>query len=295
MRYIIFLFLFGIRFVLSQVFYTPWMEYPLPEKLSSKGIIPKILTVNQFGDIYLLDDENYWLVWISKEKPTVRVAGGWGTENEMFNLPTDLHTSTGLDIYLCDNTTHRLLRFDKKLNFIAEMEVSNLSPIPIRYPYQIASNFLGELLIVSSETWEISLLSVDGQFVTPFGDVSYGRNRFNEIEDIAVNPRNDVGIVDIGSGLFYELTRSGLISQNIPLPDSRKFLVQWCDLGWLLMDAVGILYFLNEKENSFVEIPQLSSDVKTLNVLDFDVVGDILYIIDDINSIIYTSTIKQIE
>lgn len=130
--------------VVSQVVCTPWQELDLPEELLNKDVSPGQLAVNRFGDLYLVDNENYWLALIPGDGSAVRLSGGWGDEGERFSQVTDIVAAPGLDVILSDHTTHRLLRFDRKLNFVNELNLnSSRRRKPFEYPYRIDKNRWG--------------------------------------------------------------------------------------------------------------------------------------------------------
>ena len=292
---VISLFLLPWTFLYSQITKTEWIEWELPQSLQEKHIRPKYISSNQFHDIYLLDDENYWLIFIPEEDNQPRIAGGWGDAGELFSLPTDLEASHELDVLVCDNETHRLLRFDRKLNFIADLRLSTLKSNGIEYPNKIAKNGFGEIIIASSEDSEIHLVSKDGQSIIKMGDATYGEDRFLDIEDIDISDKNEIGLIDIGAEEFVILSRDGQIVNKVPLPDSLSSLVHWWQNRWLVLSSEGDIYDFLPDQNIFRHILDFSPFKRELFPSDCTTIEDTIFVIDELSGKIFKAELELLE
>jgi len=244
--------------------------------------------------MYLLDDENYWLVFIPDDGNQPRIAGGWGDTGELFSLPTDIEAFQ-LDVLICDNVTHRILRFDRKLNFIADMALSTSRANPIEYPNKIARNDLGEIVVASSGDYEISLISKDRLSITKIGDATYGEDRFQEIEDIAIGFNNEIGLIDSGAEEFIILSRAGQVKNKIPLPDEEIGIVhRWRD-RWLVLSTGGNIYDIIPRNGMFRDVLDLSPSDRELFVVDCTTIEDTIFIIDELSGKIYRAELEIIE
>ena len=285
----------GTQFLNSQIIKTEWIEWEIPQSILEKGISPRFITSNQFHDLYLLDDQNYWLVLIPGDGTQPRIAGGWGDSGELFSLPTDIIASPGLDVFVCDNATHRILRFDRKLNFIADIVLSTKTSNRIEYPYRIARNDLGEIIVASSEEWEINLISNDRLSITRMGDATYGEDRFFEIEDIGVGLNNEIGLIDLGTNTFIVLTRVGQVKDKIPLPDSSFGLVHWWLDRWIIVGRRGDIYVISPTQGIFKEILDQFPLKEEFFITDCTIIDDVIYIVDELSGKIYKAELRFLD
>lgn len=267
----------------------------MPESLQERAVRPHYIASNQFGDIYILDDENYWLALIPGDGSETRIAGGWGDHDDLFSAPTDVVASPGLDVFVCDNATHRILRFDRKLNFVTDMQLSELSSGSVEYPFRIARNWLGEILVTSSLTWELSLLSGKGRTVTTVGDATYGGDRFSRIEDVAVGKENEVGVVDGGANTFILISREGRFVRRVALPEGRFVALNRWDDAWLAMTAHGGLHLLSDSENRFKKVSGKIHLGEEIIIADCTTVEDVVYAVDSVSGIILRARLEHSE
>ena len=74
-------------------------------------------------------------------------------------LPTRFVFS-GLDVIVADQNNHRLVRYDRQLNYIATQDLRSDSRRLI-YPMSLTASQINELFILSGETAEILRLYVE--------------------------------------------------------------------------------------------------------------------------------------
>ena len=97
-------------------------ELNIPSKL-----IPDLI-VSSNGELILLDKQNHRLARILND--SLLIAGGFGSSKYSLFDPVDL-IADQLDIFILDQSTGRISRFDSKLNFIQFFDYSINYP---RYP-----------------------------------------------------------------------------------------------------------------------------------------------------------------
>lgn len=282
--------------VFSQVVRTPWQELPLPAELQDKNVIPHRLAVNQFGDLYLVDNENYWLVLIPGDGSAPRFSGGWGDEGERFSQVTDIVAAPGLDVILSDNATHRLLRFDRRLNFVDDLTLnSSRRHSPLEFPHSISKNRWGEVVIASSAESELYSLSARAEIVTVIGDVSYGQDRLMDVSDIAVSASGEIAVVDRGTALLSVFSREGnqLYAVLIDGQDSPE-VNSWRG-NWLLTEQSGKCWIVTAKSKHPEPVLQQAKKEREIAVADVDILGDSIYIIDESSGKILTARLKHLE
>ncbi len=155
------------------------------------------IAVSRFGDVYLLDADRSLLARLSHDGRHIRTVGGWGESGELFTAGTDLTASHGLDILLLDSDTHRLIRFDRQLNFLNEIDLHN-SEYGSEFPDAVARNRAGEVVVASDSDDRVTLINLGGDVLSVMGDDKYGEDRFGHVTAVAVNDRNEIGVIDEG-------------------------------------------------------------------------------------------------
>ncbi len=281
--------------VSSQVLRSDWSELDLPESLREKSVRPKYIASNQFGDLYLLDDENHWLAVIPGNGTAPRIAGGWGDEGELFSLPSDITASRGLDVLVCDNATHRILRFDRKLNFVGDMYLPDLSNGSLKFPFRIARNEFHEIMAATWGAWEVNVLTENGRLINVIGDATYGDDRFSRIQDMEVGADNELAIIDRGTRMFVLISREGRLKRKVPLPPGDVTVVHpWRD-RWFIISRGGGVYLLSTDEDSFNEVPIQTTSGREVSISDCTVLRDVLYVADSLSGSILTAELKFLD
>ncbi len=187
------------------------------------------ISVSSFGDVYLLDSDRSLMVRMSADGQYIRTVGGWGETGELFTTGTDLSASYGLDILVLDSDTHRLIRFDRQLNFLNEINLFE-SEDRFEFPFAIARNRVGEVAIASSTDDRVTLMNLAGRSLSIMGDEKYGEDRFSDVTAIAVNERNEIGVIDEKIRLVV-LNRSGRLLWQKNL-DTEVSFIEGLEASW---------------------------------------------------------------
>ncbi|MDO9547411.1 MAG: hypothetical protein Q7J65_00390, partial [Candidatus Marinimicrobia bacterium] len=112
------------------------------------------LTVSQFGDIYLLESKGQEIYRLNSKGEVQSVNGGFGWKEGRFDTPMDINISSGLNLLVADYNNHRIVRFDRELNYLTTYPNPN-SDFELSYPRSVALTNLGEIFILSDENAEI--------------------------------------------------------------------------------------------------------------------------------------------
>ncbi|MDP6593977.1 MAG: hypothetical protein QF613_07235 [Candidatus Marinimicrobia bacterium] len=279
-----------------QVVRTPWQALPLPEDLRNKNFAPHQLAVNQFGDLYLVDDENYWLARIPGDGSTPRLAGGWGDEDDKFAHATDIKAAPGLDVILSDHASHRLLRFDRKLNFIDDLRLnSSRRHLTLEYPYKIGKNRWEEVIIASSAASELHSLSARAEIITVIGDAAYGEDRLVDVTDIAVNTLGEIAVVDRGTDLLSIFSREGSQLYRVAIDEQHNPSVSSWNGNWLLTEQSGKGWIVTAESRALYPVLQQAKKERQITVADVDIRGDTIYVIDELSGEILTARLRYLE
>ncbi len=183
------------------------------------------IAVSRFGDVYLLDADRSLLARLSHDGRHIRTVGGWGESGELFTAGADLTASHGLDILLLDSDTHRLIRFDRQLNFLNEIDLHN-SEYGSEFPDAVARNRAGEVVVASDSDDRVTLMDLGGDVLSVMGDERYGESgrllwrRQLETQSSFIEGVGESWLIGSSSGGFTLVDRDSqtAVAEVQPLP-----------------------------------------------------------------------------
>ncbi|MBU4445187.1 hypothetical protein KJ656_08915 [bacterium] len=170
---------------------------PLP-----KGAEFSSIAVSRFGDIYLLENKRHEIYRLKDDGKILNVNGGYGWGEGQFDTPVDISIASGLDLIVADYNNHRIVRFDRDLNYITSYPDPN-SDYQLSFPRSVILSGLGEIFILEDENSEIVRLNIRQNDITVFAGIEYGRYSLVEPQLIRMAK----------SGLITVLEKSGKLLQ----------------------------------------------------------------------------------
>ncbi|MCG2716916.1 MAG: hypothetical protein L6422_11735 [Candidatus Marinimicrobia bacterium] len=170
---------------------------PLP-----KGAEFSSIAVSRFGDIYLLENKRHEIYRLKDDGKILNVNGGYGWGEGQFDTPVDISIASGLDLIVADYNNHRIVRFDRDLNYITSYPDPN-SDYQLSFPRSVILSVLGEIFILEDENSEIVRLNIRQNDITVFAGIEYGRYSLMEPQLIRMTK----------SGLITVLEKSGKLLQ----------------------------------------------------------------------------------
>ncbi len=112
------------------------------------------MEITNLNAIYLLEKSSNQLFYINQKGDIVNNAGGFGWDAHNLNSPSDIASNSGLNIYVADNSNHRIVRFDKSVNYITYFPNDN-SLLSLQYPYKLEISKEGAIFILPEDSFEI--------------------------------------------------------------------------------------------------------------------------------------------
>lgn len=184
-----------------------------------EGVQFSAIVVNEFDDIYLLEDKFDEVYRLDQAGNVLNRNGGFGWGIGQFDRPSDICVS-GLNIIIADQNNHRIVRYDRKLNYIATHDLRSDSRLLI-YPISLASGQINEIFILARETAEIMRLFVERNEQTWFGGIDYGEYALDQPVSLRLNQKGHLAVLERdGSLLKYD--RFGSPLGKIPSPAGNK-------------------------------------------------------------------------
>lgn len=183
-----------------------------------EGVQFNAISVNEFDDIYLLESKFSEVYRLDQNGNILNRNGGFGWGLGQFDCPRDLCFS-GLDVIVADQNNHRLVRYDRQLNYIATQDLRSDSRRLI-YPMSLTASQINELFILSGETAEILRLYVEKNEQTWFGGIEYGVYALVHPVSLRINRKGILTVLQ-EDGSLVQFDRFGTPLGLIPFHNSK--------------------------------------------------------------------------
>jgi hypothetical protein len=217
---------------------------------------------------------------MKREDGSSSTVGGYGWSSTTFDQPTGLATD-GLNLYVADRGNHRLMRFDRSLNFISSFVTRDTSLFAARFgfPLGVALSRLGDLFVLDGENLRVVKFAASMQYERSFGDIDDQRSKLRQPIKILLSPADHVFVLEsdrllefdyfghalrtIGSGSFQDAKGFCFFHGGIIVVTSTK--LWWFDDRGDLLRAIGTADILSESPISALE--DLAADTDGLLLL----------------------------
>ncbi|MBI5573900.1 MAG: hypothetical protein HY919_05035 [Elusimicrobia bacterium] len=179
---------------------------------SPTDISNKTLTETQFSTITV------------KVEPSVVVPTNyvflrkWGTQGSgagQFQYPMGIVIDTSGNLYVADQTNHRIQKFSLDGTFITQWGGSWV----FNYPRGVAVDASGNVYVADTEQNRIQKFNSNGTFITMWGTFGTGDGQFNKPSNIAIDASGNVYVTDTESNRVQVFNSNG------------TFITKWGSLG----------------------------------------------------------------
>jgi len=196
-----------IVILLSQLFADIKFKQSINLQFDTSSLQFNSIVVSNLDNIYMLESNNHELYQIDFLGKIINKIGGFGWDSQNLNTPSNLCLKAGLNIIVADKNNHRLVRFDKNINFISSFPDEN-SDFQVQYPKAIEIMQDGILFILQENIQEILKLNQDEESYQSIGiDVSEGFELVEPI-DIYLNKKEELFVLE-KSGKILSFDRYG--------------------------------------------------------------------------------------
>jgi WD40 repeat protein len=192
-----------VNLVISQIHFL----HEIKPELSRESVNFISISVNKFGDIYLLESNNHEIYRISDSGKILNINGGFGWQEGNFDTPVDINFSSGLNVMVADYNNHRVVRFDRELNYIASFPGEN-DYIKIAYPISLAASDFGEIFVLEKENAEVVKFDIQRTNVSRFGGAEFGRYALSYPIQIRLSEKGILNVLE-SSGRIVQFDRFG--------------------------------------------------------------------------------------
>ncbi len=218
---------------------------------------PQSIYMNKKNELYVADTGNNRILLLDSQGRFVKSVGGYGWDNEQFDVPVDISSRYNLDVFVADRDNQRVMRFDSKLNFISILVSGPVWPehLQFGYPRAVSLSRHGDLFILDGENVRVLKLNAFGEPEISFGDYRDGPGKLNDPGQVELSGDDRVYVSDRADGriVVYDIFGNYLM-----------------DFGkGVLQEPHGL--FVDRNENLWV------ADPGEQRILVFDKTGVLLY------------------
>ncbi|MDI6766011.1 MAG: NHL repeat-containing protein [Bacteroidota bacterium] len=247
------------------------------------------LSIDPLGNLYVVDRGANEIIKIEKHNNKIRRTGGRGWKSTALDEPTDINTPNGLDIYVADYGNHRILRYDRNLNFVSsyptEEKTQSIERI-IGFPRSIAFSRFGDLFILEGENNRILKINSSNKIERTFGGVDAGKGRLIKPIRIRVSNRDRMYVLDQNNIVMFDIYGNYIRTlgnesfkrlRSVGIYDNTLYALDSCSI--MIIDLDGTM------KNQITIPSQIMG--KNTEIIDFAVQRDLIYLLTEHRIMIY--------
>ena len=236
--------------------------FQFPSEFQAQEFSPDIITTGPGEWFFYLDSKSRMLAARSPEGNFL-FAGGFGNDYDAFYDPVGL-TVSNLDLFVCDRSEKRILRYDYKLNYTGSIVLDPYQDGSGVYIDKISTDPWGYYYLYSADDHLIRRGNVSGIDRLPFLDLNQQTIDKVCLESMVIAPNGDIGLLFSCTGEVVIFNRLGRIKTKLMVAIPAPSKLQYVENKWIVVNAEGQGQILDHLENSEFSIP-IRADEKLLD------------------------------
>ena len=236
--------------------------FQFPSEFQAQEFSPDIITTGPGEWFFYLDSKSRMLAARSPAGNFL-FAGGFGNDYDAFYDPVGL-TVSNLDLFVCDRSEKRILRYDYKLNYTGSIVLDPYQDGSGVYIDKISTDPWGYYYLYSADDHLIRRGNVSGIDRLPFLDLNQQTIDKVCLESMVIVPNGDIGLLFSCTGEVVIFNRLGRIKTKLMVAIPAPSKLQYVKNKWIVVNAEGQGQILDHLENSEFSIP-IRADEKLLD------------------------------
>ena len=236
--------------------------FQFPSEFQAQEFSPDIITTGPGEWFFYLDSKSRMLAARSPAGNFL-FAGGFGNDYDAFYDPVGL-TVSNLDLFVCDRSEKRILRYDYKLNYTGSIGLDPYQDGSGVYIDKISTDPWGYYYLYSADDHLIRRGNVSGIDRLPFLDLNQQTIDKVCLESMVIVPNGDIGLLFSCTGEVVIFNRLGRIKTKLMVAIPAPSKLQYVENKWIVVNAEGQGQILDHLENSEFSIP-IRADEKLLD------------------------------
>ena len=281
MKIVLIKLLFFSNFLFGQYELNNLIQISYPENLERDNYYFSKIEINNFNDIYLIDNFSSKIISFNKNNNKLFISKGLTYSTQINASFTDITSSPGLEVFVTDYDNHKIHYFDKKLNFINSINLYDIN-IPIEFPKYIQRNSYGYLWVVSENFFSLNQININGELINKIEGTTF--NSFSGIKGFDLNQKNQIGLID-NNNIFFHLSENGKFLWKKKI-DFNLLTVNAFKNGWILYSEEKSFFYVDLNDIELIKINENSQ----LEILDFKIKNNEIYFLTK-NNLIFNAKI----
>ena len=236
--------------------------FQFPSEFQAQEFYPDIITTGPGEWFFYLDSKSRMLAARSPAGNFL-FAGGFGNDYDAFYDPVGL-TVSNLDLFVCDRSEKRILRYDYKLNYTGSIVLDPYQDGSGVYIDKISTDPWGYYYLYSADDHLIRRGNVSGIDRLPFLDLNQQTIDKVCLESMVIAPNGDIGLLFSCTGEVVIFNRLGRIKTKLMVAIPAPSKLQYVENKWIVVNAEGQGQILDHLEKSEFSIP-IRADEKLLD------------------------------
>ena len=236
--------------------------FQFPSEFQAQEFSPDIITTGPGEWFFYLDSKSRMLAARSPAGNFL-FAGGFGNDYDAFYDPVGL-TVSNLDLFVCDRSEKRILRYDYKLNYTGSIVLDPYKDGSGVYIDKISTDPWGYYYLYSADDHLIRRGNVSGIDRLPFLDLNQQTIDKVCLESMVIAPNGDIGLLFSCTGEVVIFNRLGRIKTKLMVAIPAPSKLQYVENKWIVVNAEGQGQILDHLEKSEFSIP-IRADEKLLD------------------------------
>ena len=236
--------------------------FQFPSEFQAQEFSPDIITTGPGEWFFYLDSKSRMLAARSPAGNFL-FAGGFGNDYYAFHDPIGL-TVSNLELFVCDRSEKRILRYDYKLNYTGSIGLDPYQDGSGVYIDKISTDPWGYYYLYSADDHLIRRGNVSGIDRLPFLDLNQQTIDKVCLESMVIVPNGDIGLLFSCTGEVVIFNRLGRIKTKLKVAIPAPTKLQYVKNKWIVVNAEGQGQILDHLEKSEFSIP-MRADEKLLD------------------------------
>jgi hypothetical protein len=179
------------------------------------------LDVDSEGSIYIIDRGKHQLLKFSPNGQPMQQIGGFGSGTEQFDDPRDVDAHTTLSVFVADYNNNRVMRYDRRLNFIGSLTSQWPEPFDFDRVLSIAVSSQYDLFLLEDGSKRVMKFSRFAEPKESFGGIYETYGQLLEPARITIEDNKRLFVADPAQKAVIVFDYLGNYVSNLSHPDFK--------------------------------------------------------------------------
>jgi len=171
---------------------------------------PADITLDQQGNLYVLDVHNARVEVFNPEFKFLREWGKPGNQTGEFNTPLNIEISKNNTVYVVDSYNYRIQAFKTDGSYLTSWGGPGVGNARFIYPFGIAIDEEGYVFVSDADGQKIKKFDSNGNFILQWGKFGNGPGEFYKPKGIAFDLHGRLLVIDFGNHRGQMFTSDGV-------------------------------------------------------------------------------------